>query len=274
MAFTQIITRSASTYLIPAPSQVIPASPYVIPASPYVIPAKAGIHLKHSAVHPPRNVLQNSSKLIKKLLLLTTLALASHQAQARLEVCNQTDLVLMVAVGYDTADERVASEGWWKIYPGFCEVPIDVTLVKGGYYLHAESNPRSTMPNDSFTWGEKTPLCVELADFRLPDARVCPVGKIAINFNLVDKNWRNTNQVDIFYSKRRYENIFRVKVAGLQRLMSLLGYPIGEIDGQLGEVTVTALNQILQANRIFGFDFKRIYPVLEAMIAEKQKLDN
>lgn len=208
------------------------------------------------------------------LYMALALSAFAVPAEARLEVCNRTDLVLMVAVGYDTAENRVASEGWWRVYPGFCEVPVDVSMVKGSYFLHAESNPRSTMPDDAFTWGEEKPLCVQLADFRIPDATVCGAGNIRINFNQVDKNWRNTNQVEIFYTERSYEDIFATKIAGVQRMLSILGQDIGEINGVLNEPTVNALHEIGLANVVAGFDFRRIYPVLEQMIANQQKLDH
>jgi len=196
------------------------------------------------------------------------------QAQARLEICNDTDLVLMIAVGYDTAEGRIASEGWWRIYPGYCEVPVDVALLEGSYYLHAESNPRSTMPVDAFNWGDEKPLCVQLADFRIPDGNFCAEGNIVVNFNKIDKNWRNHNKIDIVYEERVYPKKYQTRIAGIQRMLSMLGYDIGEIDGVLGEKTMESLDTIGRNYNVFGFDFKRMYPLLERLIAEKQKLDN
>ncbi len=214
---------------------------------------------------------------MRKLLIAFSVlyCLASvERAEARIEVCNQTDLVLMVVVGYDTAKDRTATEGWWRIYPGMCEVPVDVAFLKGSYFVHAESNPRSTMPDDAFSWGEEKPLCVKLSDFRIPNGNECREGEVAISFNQVDKNWRNSNKVDIFYTKRSYENQFRTQVAGVQRMLSIIGYDVGVIDGVIGRKTTLALNEIGINNGIFGFDFERIFPALEKVIAEQQKLDN
>lgn len=209
------------------------------------------------------------------LLVVTLLLLLSADiVEARLEVCNQTDLVLMLAVGYDTTNERTATEGWWRVYPGMCEVPVDVALLKGSYFLHAESNPRSTMPDDAFTWGEEKSLCVELSDFRIPNSAECGESEVAIPFNQVSKNWRNLNKVDIYHADRRYENQFRTQVAGIQRMLSIIGYDVGDIDGVIGEKTASTLNKIGTANSIFGFDFDNMFPVLEKIIAEQQKLDN
>ncbi|RBP52627.1 DUF1036 domain-containing protein [Arenicella xantha] len=206
--------------------------------------------------------------------LIILCGLWSTCSQARLELCNRTDLVLMVAVGYDTTDDRTVSEGWWKVYPGNCEVPVDVALLKGSYYLHAESNPRSTMPDDAFSWGEEKPLCVQLADFRIPDGNQCSADQIAIQFNQVDKNWRNSNKIDIFYAKRSYADRFETQVAGIQRLLSMLGYDVGDEFGRLNENTVAALNQIGQSKGVFGLNFDQLFPVLEQLIAHKHKLDN
>lgn len=211
---------------------------------------------------------------IYRLLFLFPLLLFAETGHARLEVCNRTDLVLLVAVGYDTPGQQIAAEGWWRIYPGFCEVPVDVAMVKGDYYMHAESNPRSTMPDDAFTWGDEQPLCVALTDFRHPDAGVCQEGQVFINFDRVDKNWRNLNRIEIEHEQRKYKDIFAAKVAGTQRLLSILGHEIGDIDGVIGRKTVAALHQIGVANNAFGLDFKRIYPILEEMIAKQHKLDN
>ena len=210
-----------------------------------------------------------------RLSLLILLFLWVPASHARLEVCNQSDLVLMVAVGYDTTESRTATEGWWRIYPGFCEIPVDVALIKGRYWVHAESNPRSTMPNDHFDWGQEKILCVQQNDFRTPNALNCKDDNTAgVKFNAIEKNWRNLNRAMIFHPERRYEGTFRTRVAGIQRLLSIIGYDVGTIDGVIGEKTAQALNEIGIQNKVFGFDLKAIYPILEAMIASQQKLDS
>ena len=207
-------------------------------------------------------------------LLLLLSILSTNHVEARLQVCNQTDLVLMVVVGYDTSEQRIATEGWWRVYPGTCEVPVDVAFLEGDYFLHAESNPRSTMPGDAFSWGEEKSLCVKLADFRIPNANKCIGNGVTISFNRLNKNWRNLNKVDIVYDKRTYLNQFRAQVAGIQRMLSIIGYDIGDIDGVIGEKTAIALNEIAARNNVFGFDFASMFPILEKIIAEQQRLDN
>ena len=209
---------------------------------------------------------------IASIILL--LFLSADRAEARLEVCNRTDLVLMVAVGYDTTEQRTATEGWWRVYPGMCEVPVDVAFLSGSYYVHAESNPRSTMPDDAFAWGSENSLCVQLSDFRSPNAKQCNDGDVSISFTKVKKNWRNLNKVEIAHPNRKYDNQFRTQVAGIQRMLSILGYDVGDIDGVIGEKTALALNEIGLRHSVVGFDFAKIFPLLEEVIAERQRLDN
>jgi uncharacterized membrane protein len=180
----------------------------------------------------------------------------------------------MVVVGYDTKELRTATEGWWRIYPGMCEIPVDVSLLQGNYFVHAESNPRSTMPGDAFTWGEEKPLCVKLSDFRIPDGNQCSDGDVAIPFNQVGKNWRNANKIEIYNSKRSYEGQFITQVAGIQRMLAIIGYNVEEVNGVIDEQTIFALNEIGARNNIFGLDLVAMFPVLEKIIAEQQKLDN
>jgi len=165
----------------------------------------------------------------------------------------------MVAVGYDTTDQRTATEGWWRVYPGMCEIPIDVSLLKGSYFVHAESNPRSTMPNDAFSWGHEKSLCVKFTDFRLPDESQCNADDVSVPFNQIDKNWRNLNKVNIYHAQRKYPNQYRTRVAGVQRMLSIIGYDIGEIDGVVGEKTAIALNEIGSQKGVFGLDFRKNY---------------
>jgi len=211
-------------------------------------------------------------RIIRLSFLLVSL-LAANQAQARLEVCNQTDLVMMVAVGYDTTAKRTVSEGWWKLYPGYCEVPVDVALLKGAYFVHAESDSRSTMPGDPFSWGKQRSLCAELTDFRLPNGTQCSSKHVSLKYNRVSKNWRNSNKVSLTHPERVYQTQFRAQVAGVQRLLSVLGHDVGEIDGVIGEKTIVALNEIGVSNRMFGFNFDALFPLLEKLIAKKQRLD-
>ena len=213
--------------------------------------------------------------MFKQLCVLSFfLLMIPNLVLARLEVCNKTDLVLMVAVGYDTYNDRIASEGWWRLYPGHCEVPIDLAMLQGNYYVHAESNLDTTLTDDAFSWGNQVSLCVTLEDYRFPNAKQCESGYLFGEFNQVSKNWRNTNVVEINHPSRSYGNSYRIKVAGLQRMLTILGYDIGKIDGIFGEKTINVLDQIADDAGILGFDFKVIYSHLEKLLTQRQGIPN
>ena len=92
--------------------------------------------------------------------------------------------------------------------------------------------------------------------------------------NFIKSLDNSLNKVMIFHPERRYDGVFRTRVAGIQRLLSIIGYDVGNIDGVIGQKSAEALSEIGVQNKIFAFDLKAMYPVLEAMIAEQQKLDN
>jgi len=64
-------------------------------------------------------------------------------ALAGLEVCNQTNVVRWVAIGY-SKDDLWTSEGWWELDPGACTNVIDWDLTHQFYYYRAED------PNEEF----------------------------------------------------------------------------------------------------------------------------
>ena len=214
------------------------------------------------------------AKFIKAglLILLLNVITLSESAFARLTVCNNSDLVMMVAAAYDTDETRVVSEGWWKIFPGFCQETVNLPMLSGNYYFHAESSPISTVPVDSFSMGEGTVLCVVASDFRNPNAAFCEDGEIAVGFTKIEKNWRNSHTIAIDHSKRRYKDEFATRVAGVQRMLTILGFEIGVIDGVLGKNTLEAINAVSQHQQLVGMDFQTLYPALENLILNQMNL--
>ena len=300
--------------------------------------------------------------------------LVAGGASARLEICNETDLILLVAVGYHTAipmekdtdelygwvyhpgpdeplDEepevddaptnelveqladpadpaelvgwvyhsvgRIATQGWWKIYPGFCETPVDLTLMTENYWVHAEADPRTTVPSDTFTWGEEAMFCVQRADFRITHNAQCPQpGSILVGFQKIQKAWNNENRISIFHPERVYrdfptddpedqgddqaeevaeeseapvgddgeateegrieitesseDDLLRVQIAGIQRLLYLLGYSPGAVDGVLSSTTFDEMNRYATNHQLIGFDTEGMIYIIEDEIVGKQ----
>ncbi len=59
-------------------------------------------------------------------------------AEAGLEICNETDVLQSIAIGYK-GDTDWTSEGWWNIEPGDCTLVVAGDLTKRYYYYFADS---------------------------------------------------------------------------------------------------------------------------------------
>ncbi len=205
-------------------------------------------------------------------LVFIIISLYSSSAVARLTVCNNSDLVMMVSAAYDTDESRIATEGWWKIYPGFCQETVNLPMLSGNYYFHAESSPITTIPVDRFSMGEGSVLCVQAADFRNPDSTQCQANEVAVGFTKIEKNWRNSHTIAIDHSKRKYKDEFATQVAGVQRILTILGFDVGAVDGVLGKKTLDAINAVTAHQQLIGLNFETLYPSLEALILQEMKL--
>ncbi|MDQ0315336.1 DUF1036 domain-containing protein [Amorphus orientalis] len=63
-----------------------------------------------------------------------------HSAAAELQFCNETDVGVSVAVGYEADDGEWASEGWWRIEPDACKTTLKGELTRQSYYWRATSS--------------------------------------------------------------------------------------------------------------------------------------
>lgn len=59
-------------------------------------------------------------------------------AVAGVEVCNDTESLQAVAIGYQRGQDKV-SEGWWTIAPDTCQTPLAQDLSGREIFLHAKS---------------------------------------------------------------------------------------------------------------------------------------
>lgn len=74
-------------------------------------------------------------------LLLTVLppfflSAMATPAEADLQICNRTENRVGVAIGYKD-DQGWATEGWWNLSNGSCEVLLHGPLVARFYYIYA-----------------------------------------------------------------------------------------------------------------------------------------
>ncbi len=71
-------------------------------------------------------------------MLLLLLALGASPAGASLEVCNQAERKIWVAVAYRAPGGGWTSQGWWGIDADRCDVVLTGDSEGKYYYLHAE----------------------------------------------------------------------------------------------------------------------------------------
>ncbi len=81
-------------------------------------------------------------------------------AQADLRVCNDTDVLAGVAIGY-RAEAGWVTEGWWHIESGNCKTLIEGTLQSRYYYLYAEDAQRGGR------WTGPVNMCLAEREFKI-----------------------------------------------------------------------------------------------------------
>jgi len=167
---------------------------------------------------------------------------------------------MLVTLGYEESKEMV-TEGWWKIYPGYCEDLIKHKNKK--YFIHAETDPRVTTEKDAQGVGNDIALCVKKNDFESLIDRTCSEhGGAKVNFDkLTDLKY------DITLDKK-YKNKTEMQIAGMQYLLKLLDYKTN-VDGILGEKTLRALRDFSSMQGMCALDFKNILARLDAVISLK-----
>lgn len=105
------------------------------------------------------------------LLLAATLAGAASvalpsTASASLDICNESQSRVGVALGYYVQDDWV-SEGWWHLEGGQCSAVIQSDLSARYYYLFAIDFDAGG------GWSGYSTLCVEPGEFTISGRREC-----------------------------------------------------------------------------------------------------
>ena len=91
---------------------------------------------------------------------------SAPEARADFRVCNGTQNLVGVAIGY-RSDEGWVSEGWWQISATSCATLIEGPLASRYYYLYAEDAAKGGR------WGGKVNMCVAEDEFKIVDVKDC-----------------------------------------------------------------------------------------------------
>ncbi len=160
-------------------------------------------------------------------------SLAATNAKAEYQFCNKTSYVLMSAIGYQDRG-RWISEGWWLLQPGRCETVIADALDKPTYYTFARSVAAHKGGIKYFAGNQR--LCVQQDKFRLEGRDDCERrGAIERLFARIDVG--NNDKWTTSFTETADFTLERARIAGVQRLLTDLGFRPGRIDGLMGRRT-------------------------------------
>lgn len=99
-------------------------------------------------------------------LALGLAALAATSAQAEFRVCNGTQNLVGVAIGY-RATQGWITEGWWQVPATTCATLIEGKLKSRYYYLYAEDAARGGR------WTGDVNMCVAQNEFKIEGVKDC-----------------------------------------------------------------------------------------------------
>ena len=208
---------------------------------------------------------------ISGFMALLMIAFGFSGAKAEYSLCNKTSYALSAALGF-VEEEALLTRGWWRLRPGECKQVISSDLSPGRYYVYAEAIPGHR--GELKTWSGETPLCVQNDSlFTLTNQSVCAEDpQRRREFYAVDVTAEDGGNYSTDFTDENNFETYQAQVAGVQRLLSDVGYDIGAIDGQFGASTKSALRQYRRARNL-GQDGVIDDQVLDALITEANNAD-
>lgn len=100
------------------------------------------------------------------LALICVTALGASEARADFRVCNATQNLVGVGIGY-RANAGWVTEGWWHIEGSTCKTLIEGPLSSRFYYLYAEDAERGGR------WDGPIQMCVAEKEFKIAGVNDC-----------------------------------------------------------------------------------------------------
>lgn len=127
------------------------------------VPSEAVPHSKnHSSVAGPGRI----ARLGLLLSILAAPFVIATPAKADFRVCNGSQNLVGVAIGYRGGDGWV-SEGWWQVPASTCATLIEGELKSRYYYLYAEDAARGGR------WAGNVNMCVAENEFKIVGVQDC-----------------------------------------------------------------------------------------------------
>lgn len=191
------------------------------------------------------------SLIASTLAALPAAAVFGAPASAQWTICNESSYIAEVAIAYPEAERRV-TEGWTRVRPGECQMALRQPLIPGAYHVYARSS--TAHRGGMREWTGSVPLCVDEGDFSIAGDAVCEDLSFDTRFFLevpVEGTARRTSLVDPSFEKENLEgpdvaaNLASLRIAGIQRLLTDVGYYDRAIDGYTGLRTTRAIEQFV-----------------------------
>ncbi len=167
-------------------------------------------------------------------------------ARADLSICNRTSYVAEAALGIEQGGTRV-TRGWFRVEPGACRMVLRGEVVAERLYLHARALP---LYGTVTMTARGTDLCTGLGDFLISPADACTgIGQAMLPFAEVRPTASGEGLALNLAEANDYDGE-QARLAALQRLLDLLGYDPGPIDGTSGARTDAALAAFLDDRKL------------------------
>jgi len=185
-------------------------------------------------------ILKSGPKAVFLTIALLGAGLTPQRAEAKYSICNETSYVLEAATGL-TEGANTITQGWFQILPGQCKVALKEDLRQDNYFLFARTISLYDQILKRFSGGRK--LCISTSDFLIKGADKCTdpaqTYENFIEIKPTKPDWKTSLTEEVAYKPKQ------AALAGLQRLLAMAGYDIGDIDGIAGGMTNRALEDFI-----------------------------
>lgn len=196
-------------------------------------------------------------------------AFAASEVKADYRLCNETSYIVDAAIGVQSRGD-VTTRGWFQVVPGQCRVVVQGPLDADKYFVHSRVPNFYDYSLTQFQTGSR--FCVGGGDFLIAGAANCSDPSHSLESFVDVQPKRDGDDFQLILSEEAGFKPDQAATAGAQRLLGMLGYEAGRVDGVAGSATNKALKQFLGAAGIQPENptGPQVYQALAAEIRAKQ----
>lgn len=197
-------------------------------------------------------------------------AMLPTAAHAEYRFCNNTSYVLDSAIAFDNGDAWT-SRGWVRLPPGDCGTAFEGPVAERDYYVFARSIDAHEGSVKYFSGNER--FCVIDRDFEIAGRDQCAIrGYDSADFLRVSakagESWTTA------FSEASEYTPDKARIAGAQRLLKDIGFPLKLIDGIAARNTLRSVEAFQRSEniRVTGvIDSRLIDQMIGRALAEQEK---